>query len=187
MEGGHYRKPISTTATSTMGGKKPAGGGEGSKKAQGQARKADAAASKAAAGDAKREAAEAAEWNKGAKSNAKQSVPFSVSCSSIPANLPKGPLSTQCPGLGTFEVLRAAWTGLPPDPALSHILPTIYGRRWHRKALSCFPQDLNPPSIRRCIFGYTVLLIGPSHRAQPLARRISWAVKVVLSLCTPFT
>lgn len=59
-----------------MGGKKPAGGGEGSKKAQGQARKADAAASKAAAGDAKREAAEAAEWNKGAKSNAKQSVPF---------------------------------------------------------------------------------------------------------------
>lgn len=107
---------------------------------------------------------------------------FSVSCSSIPANLPKGPLSTQCPGLGTFEVLRAAWTGLPPDPALSHILPTIYGRRWHRKALSCFPQDLNPPSVRRCIFGYTVLLIGPSHRAQPLARRISWAVKVVFVL-----
>jgi len=59
-----------------MGGKKPAGGGEGSKKAQGQARKADAAAAKAAAGDASRAAAEAAEWNKGAKSNAKQSVLF---------------------------------------------------------------------------------------------------------------
>jgi len=53
-----------------MGGKKAIG--ENSKKAQGQARKAEAAAQKAAAGDAKREAAEAAEWNKGAKSNAKK-------------------------------------------------------------------------------------------------------------------
>jgi hypothetical protein len=48
-----------------------AGGGEGSKKAQGQARKADAAASKQAAKNKEQEAAEAAEWNKGAKSNSK--------------------------------------------------------------------------------------------------------------------
>ena len=59
-----------------MGGKKATGGGEGSKKAQGQARKAEAAAQKVAADDAKREAAEAAEWTKGAKSNAKKSVPI---------------------------------------------------------------------------------------------------------------
>lgn len=173
MEGGHYRKPISTTATSTMGGKKPAGGGEGSKKAQGQARKADAAASKAAAGDAKREAAEAAEWNKGAKSNAKQSVSpfFPFRAVLYPPISPRDPSLLSVP----------AWVHL------KFFERPVYGRRWHRKALSCFPQDLNPPSVRRCIFGYTVLLIGPSHRAQPLARRISWAVKVVLSLCTPFT
>jgi len=53
-----------------MGGKKAAG--EGSKKAQGQARKADTAAQKAAAEDAKKAAAEASKWEKGAKSNAKQ-------------------------------------------------------------------------------------------------------------------
>ncbi|KAF1911174.1 hypothetical protein BDU57DRAFT_485685 [Ampelomyces quisqualis] len=47
------------------------GGGEGSKKAQGQARKADAAASKQAAKDKQAEAAAAKEWDKGAKSNAK--------------------------------------------------------------------------------------------------------------------
>ncbi|KAH7383276.1 hypothetical protein BKA66DRAFT_417941 [Pyrenochaeta sp. MPI-SDFR-AT-0127] len=47
------------------------GGGEGSKKAQGQARKADAAASKQAAKDQQAEAAESAKWDKGAKSNAK--------------------------------------------------------------------------------------------------------------------
>lgn len=50
---------------------KKGGAGENSKKAQGQARKADAAASKQAAKDRQAEAAEAAEWSKGAKSNAK--------------------------------------------------------------------------------------------------------------------
>lgn len=50
------------------------GGGEGSKKAQGQARKADAAASKQAAKDKQADAAEAEQWNKGAKSNAKAYV-----------------------------------------------------------------------------------------------------------------
>lgn len=57
-----------------MAGKKGgAGGGEnlGSKKAQGQARKADAAASKQAAKNSQAEAAEAATWDKGAKSTAK--------------------------------------------------------------------------------------------------------------------
>jgi len=48
-----------------------AGGGEGSKKAQGQARKADVAASKAAAKDKQAAEAEAKDWDKGAKSNAK--------------------------------------------------------------------------------------------------------------------
>ncbi len=49
------------------------GGSENtSKKAQGQARKADAAAQKAAAADADREAAEAAKWDKGSKSSAKK-------------------------------------------------------------------------------------------------------------------
>ncbi|KAI4620113.1 uncharacterized protein J4E88_003747 [Alternaria novae-zelandiae] len=53
--------------------KKGAAGGDGggSKKAQGQARKADAAASKQAAKNQQAEKAEAEEWNKGAKSNAK--------------------------------------------------------------------------------------------------------------------
>jgi hypothetical protein len=50
-----------------------AGGGEnlGSKKAQGQARKADAAASKAAAKNKEVEVAEASKWDTGAKSSAK--------------------------------------------------------------------------------------------------------------------
>ncbi|KAI1083487.1 DUF1014-domain-containing protein [Whalleya microplaca] len=47
-------------------------GGENSRKAAGQARKADAAASKKAAEDSKKAAAEDAEWQKGAKSNAKK-------------------------------------------------------------------------------------------------------------------
>jgi hypothetical protein len=53
-----------------------AGGAEGggSKKAQGQARKADAAASKQAVKDKQVEAAESKEWDKGSKSNAKASV-----------------------------------------------------------------------------------------------------------------
>lgn len=125
-----------------MGGKKPAaGGGEGSKKAQGQARKADAAASKAAAGDAKREAAEAAEWNKGAKSNAKQSVLSFVSCSSMYSrHFPKGRLSTQCLGPGP----RSA--GLPPPPPVYITHLTVYAPRWHEESLSCLPQDANPPS-----------------------------------------
>jgi hypothetical protein len=55
-------------------GKGGAGGGETSKKAQGQARKADAAASKKAAANAKEEQAELAKWDKGSKSNAKAYV-----------------------------------------------------------------------------------------------------------------
>lgn len=55
-----------------MAGKK--GAGENSKKAQGQARKADAAAAKNAAKERATEEAEAKEWNKGAKSNAKAYV-----------------------------------------------------------------------------------------------------------------
>jgi hypothetical protein len=53
-----------------MAGKK-GGGGENSKKAQGQARKAEAAAGKAAAKEQAAEKQEAEKWNKGAKSNAK--------------------------------------------------------------------------------------------------------------------
>lgn len=54
-------------------GKGGGGGGDnlGSKKAQGQARKADAANAKKAAAQAKEDAAESAKWDKGAKSNAK--------------------------------------------------------------------------------------------------------------------
>lgn len=52
-----------------MAGKK--GAGENSKKAQGQARKADAAAAKNAAKERAAEEVEAKEWSKGAKSNAK--------------------------------------------------------------------------------------------------------------------
>ncbi|KAI1825298.1 DUF1014 domain protein [Xylaria intraflava] len=52
-----------------MAGKK---GGENSKKAAGQARKADAAAAKSAAEDAKKAAVEDQEWKKGAKNNAKK-------------------------------------------------------------------------------------------------------------------
>ncbi|CAJ2513607.1 Uu.00g017260.m01.CDS01 [Anthostomella pinea] len=52
-----------------MAGKK---GGDGSKKAAGQARKAEAAAGKAAAENAKNTVAEDAEWQKGSKSNAKK-------------------------------------------------------------------------------------------------------------------
>ena len=51
-----------------MAGKK----GENSKKVAGNARKAEVAAQKAAAEDSKREAAEAAEWSKGSKNNAKK-------------------------------------------------------------------------------------------------------------------
>ena len=54
--------------------KKGGAAGENSKKAQGQARKADAAASKQAAKNQQAEKAEAEEWNKGAKSNAKAYV-----------------------------------------------------------------------------------------------------------------
>lgn len=57
-------------------GKGGAGGGDnlGSKKAQGQARKADAANAKKAQANAKEEQAEAAQWDKGSKSNAKAYV-----------------------------------------------------------------------------------------------------------------
>ncbi|PVI00337.1 DUF1014 domain protein [Periconia macrospinosa] len=47
------------------------GGGEGSKKAQGQARKADAAAQKQAQKDREAEASEAKKWEQGGKSNSK--------------------------------------------------------------------------------------------------------------------
>lgn len=50
------------------------GGGEGSKKAQGQARKADAAASKQAQKDREAEAAESKKWEQGGKSNNKAYV-----------------------------------------------------------------------------------------------------------------
>ena len=53
-----------------MAGKK-GGAGENSKKAQGQARKAEAASSKKAAAAQKEEEAESAQWSKGSKSNAK--------------------------------------------------------------------------------------------------------------------
>lgn len=52
------------------GGKK--GAESSSKKAQGQARKADAAAQKAAAEVARNEAAEQADWQKGAKGASKK-------------------------------------------------------------------------------------------------------------------
>ncbi|KAI1776875.1 hypothetical protein F4818DRAFT_412115 [Hypoxylon cercidicola] len=52
-----------------MAGKK---GADNSKKAAGQARKAQAAASKATAEDAKKAAVEDADWDRGAKSNAKK-------------------------------------------------------------------------------------------------------------------
>ncbi len=57
-------------------GKGGGGGGDnlGSKKAQGQARKADAANAKKAAAQAKEDAAESAKWDKGSKSNAKACV-----------------------------------------------------------------------------------------------------------------
>ncbi|KAI3331809.1 DUF1014-domain-containing protein [Xylariaceae sp. AK1471] len=55
-----------------MGGKKGGEAREGSKKAAGQARKADAAAAKAAAEDAKRAAAQDSEWQMGAKNSAKK-------------------------------------------------------------------------------------------------------------------
>ena len=54
-----------------MAGKK---GGENSKKAAGQARKADAAAQKQAQKNAVAEAAEAKKWDQGAKSNSKAYV-----------------------------------------------------------------------------------------------------------------
>jgi len=47
------------------------GAGENSKKAAGQARKAEAAAGKQAAKERAQEEQEAEKWNKGAKSNAK--------------------------------------------------------------------------------------------------------------------
>lgn len=50
------------------------GGGEGSKKAQGQARKADAAAQKQAQKDREAEAAESKKWEQGGKSNNKAYV-----------------------------------------------------------------------------------------------------------------
>ena len=75
------RQRISTTScisstTATMAKGKGGGGGDnlGSKKAQGQARKADAANAKKAQAAAKEEQAEASKWEKGAKSNAKAYV-----------------------------------------------------------------------------------------------------------------
>jgi hypothetical protein len=55
-----------------MGPKKA--GGEGSKKAQGQARKAEAAAGKQAQKEAESAAAEAQKWDTGSKSNSKAYV-----------------------------------------------------------------------------------------------------------------
>lgn len=61
-----------------MAGKK----GENTKKAAGNAKKAEIAAQKAATEDARQEATEADKWQKGAKSNAKRSV-------DLPARLAK--------------------------------------------------------------------------------------------------
>lgn len=60
---------ITRTSQLNMGPKK--GGGENSKKAQGQARKAEAAAGKQAQKDREAEAAEAKKWDQGSKSNSK--------------------------------------------------------------------------------------------------------------------
>jgi hypothetical protein len=69
----HQTEPDPTLVHLNKMAKKGAagGGGETSKKAQGQARKAEAAAGKQAAKNQQAEKAEAEEWNKGAKSNAK--------------------------------------------------------------------------------------------------------------------
>lgn len=56
------------TTRPAMAGKK----GENSKKAAGNAKKAEVAAQKAAADSARKEAAEAEQWQKGAKSNSKK-------------------------------------------------------------------------------------------------------------------
>lgn len=56
-----------------MAGKK---GGDGSKKAAGQARKAETAANKAAAENAKKAAEEAADWDRGAKNNSKKCAAY---------------------------------------------------------------------------------------------------------------
>lgn len=59
-----------------MAGKK--GGGENSKKAAGNARKAEAAAQKQAAKDRDTEVQESAKWSKGAKDNSKAYVNISA-------------------------------------------------------------------------------------------------------------
>lgn len=60
-----------------MAGKK---GGENTKKASGNAQKAEAAAKRAADEQAKKNEAEADEWSKGAKGSAKKSVPYALPC-----------------------------------------------------------------------------------------------------------
>lgn len=60
--------PSAGRAVPVMAGKK----GDNSKKAQGNARKAEAASQKAAQDEARLEAAEADKWQKGAKSSAKK-------------------------------------------------------------------------------------------------------------------
>jgi hypothetical protein len=60
---------ITRTLQHNMGPKKAAG--EGSKKAQGQARKAEAAAGKQAQKEAESAAADAQKWDTGSKSNSK--------------------------------------------------------------------------------------------------------------------
>jgi hypothetical protein len=83
-----FRPALTTDSyirSSIMGkGGKGAGAGENSKKAQGQARKANAAAEKQAAKDRQAEAAEAEEWKKGSKSNAKAYVLHSTSLTRYP-------------------------------------------------------------------------------------------------------
>lgn len=54
----------------------PKRGGEGSKKAQGQARKAEAAAGKKANEEAQKAAAEAKTWDVGAKDSSKKCAEF---------------------------------------------------------------------------------------------------------------
>lgn len=76
-----------------MAGKK---GSDNSKKAAGQARKADAAASKAAVENSKKAAVEDEEWSKGSKNNAKKYV-----ASNRPLSHPNSPRKV----FGRFEML----------------------------------------------------------------------------------
>jgi hypothetical protein len=71
--------------------------GENSKKAAGQARKAEAAANKKAAKDRELETAKAAEWQSGAKDNSRKYVAVQISLSSAASVLTCGTEKHQQP------------------------------------------------------------------------------------------